>query len=310
MAVLGLALGTPVALADDLVFGSFADEEVARRFASGVGERLGLDTRVVVVDVGGVLYSRVAARFGSEREARAALVEAHAAGFVDAWYLPGEDVPAAPGGGDPGEAVATRREVSARPSGDWRLTFVVPGETPETIVVPRREAVVRMDGRLDEPFWAALPGYDNMVLVEPGTLASTRHETIARYFHSDAGLHIGVWNEQPPDTLRRRSSRSGQARGDAWGITLDTSGRGRYGHWFSVGLGDAAGDAPKGWESATAELGDGWSLEVFVPWSMLALPPAQDVRSMGIYVNRTVAYIGERWGWPARVVPARDAPKR
>ena len=307
--MLCLALGAPATLADDLVFGSFAEEEPARRLARGVGERLGLDTRVVVVHVGGVRYSRVAAKFGSEREARAALVEAHAAGFVDAWYLPGEDDPGARAGGDPGEAVPKSREVSARSSQDWRLTFVVPGETPETIVVPRREAVVRMDGRLDEPFWAELPGYDNMVLVEPGTLARTRHETIARYFHNEGGLHIGVWNEQPPDTLRRRSSTSGRARSDAWGITLDTSGRGRYGHWFSVGLGDAGGDAPKGWESATAELADGWSLEVFVPWSMLALPPAQDGRSMGIYVNRTVAYIDERWGWPARVVPARDTPE-
>ena len=303
--MLCLALGTPAALADDLVFGSFAEEEPARRLAGGVGERLGLDARVVVVNVGGVRYSRVAAKFGSEREARAALVEAHAAGYVDAWYSPGEDSPAAPAVGDPGEAVPTRPEVPARSSRDWQLTFVVPGETPATIVVPRREAVVRMDGRLDEPFWAAVPGYDSMVLVEPGTLARTRHETITRYFHSEDGLHIGVWNEQPPHTLRRRSSTSGQIRSDAWGITLDTSGRGRYGHWFNVGLGDAGGDA-QGWESATAELGDGWSLEVFVPWNMLALPPAQEVRSMGIYVNRTVAYIGERWGWPARVVPARD----
>ena len=181
------------------------------------------------------------------------------------------------------------------------------------IVVPRYEQVdIHMDGRLDEPIWAEVPGYDDMVLVEPDTLAAPRYRTVARYLYTDQGLYIGVWNEQPPETLiKRLSSRDDFINRDGWGITLDTSGEGLYGYWFNINLGGSVLDgkvAPErtftrewdgAWHSATAELEDGWSLEAFLPWSMMTMPQDQGERVMGVYTNRKVAHIDERWGWPA-----------
>ena len=181
------------------------------------------------------------------------------------------------------------------------------------IAVPRFDAVeIELDGRLDEPIWSELPGYDDMVLVEPDTLSKPRHRTIARYVYTDQGLYVGVWNEQPPETLiARLSSRDDYINRDGWGITLDTSGEGRYGYWFNINLGGSVLDgkvAPERtftrewdgpWQSATAALDDGWSLEAFLPWSMMTMPQSGGERVMGVYTNRKVAYLDERWGWPA-----------
>ncbi len=189
----------------------------------------------------------------------------------------------------------------------------------EAILVPRYNAVnIAIDGKLDEPIWQEVAGYDNMVVVEPETLDRTRFRTLARFLYTDRGLYIGVWNEQPPESLiARLSSRDEDISRDGWGITLDTSGEGIYGYWFTVNLGGSVMDGkvlPERnhtrewdgpWDSASAELADGWSAELFLPWSMMTMPPADGERTMGFYARRRVAYIDERWGWPA--LPASGA---
>ena len=201
------------------------------------------------------------------------------------------------------------------PSGDAAggLKLVATANGQEAIAVPRYNAVdIEIDGHLDEPIWAEVAGYDKMVLVEPDTLDAPRFRTVARYVYTDQGLYVGVWNQQPPETLiARLSSRDDYINRDGWSITLDTSGEGRYGYWFGVNLGGSVQDgkvAPERtfthewdgpWRSATATLNDGWSLEMFLPWSMMSMPQANGERVMGVYTSRKVAYIDERWGWPA-----------
>ena len=305
-------LGADRAVAEDVVFGSFARNEPAKRLAEIIEARLGMDAEIVSVEVAGRSYWRVVAKFGSEAEARAHMAKAHDGGFTDAWYSARPVVVPAKDLASPPMASEERAPAPALRQHAWRLTFATSDDPADAINVPRDDtAVVTIDGRLDETVWSGVPGHDNMVLVEPGTLATARHRTVARYFHSDRGLYIGVWNEQPADTLtpRNPSARRG-AKTDGWGITLDTSGTARYGHWFSVDLGDVVEPTARIWESATARLDDGWSLEVFVPWTMLAMPPVADERVIGMYVNRKVAYVEERWAWPAVLAPARDARQR
>ncbi|MDE0007003.1 MAG: hypothetical protein OXS50_01865, partial [Gammaproteobacteria bacterium] len=104
---------------------------------------------------------------------------------------------------------------------------------------PRYDSVdILIDGHLSEPVWNEVPGYDNMVIVEPDTLQPARFRSVARYIYTEQGLYVGVWNEQPPETLiARLSSRDDFINRDGWGITIDTSGQGLYGYWFSVNLG-------------------------------------------------------------------------
>ena len=172
---------------------------------------------------------------------------------------------------------------------------------------------VRLDGRLDEAVWDEVAGHDEMVLVDPDTLEPARHSTVVRFLYTDEGLYVGVWNEQPRGTLQPRLPREDAgAYRDGWGITLDTSGEGQFGSWFNVDLrrpdspaGAPPGDGEAEWTSATVELGDGWSLEAFLPWSRVSLPRVRGERLMGMYTHRRVAYLNERWGWPAVLTPGR-----
>ena len=199
-------------------------------------------------------------------------------------------------------------EPAPAPQGELRLA-----NDADAILVPRYDAVdIAIDGKLDEPIWQEVPSYDNMVVVEPETLGPTRFRTIARFLYTDRGLYIGVWNEQPRDTLiARLSSRDEDISRDAWSINLDTSGEGLYGYWFTINLGGSVMDGkilPERnysrewdgpWDSATSALDDGWSAELFLPWSMMTMPHMDGDRMMGFFAARRIAYINERWGWPA-----------
>ncbi|CAN0512884.1 unnamed protein product, partial [Scytosiphon promiscuus] len=83
-------------------------------------------------------------------------------------------------------------------------------------------------------------------------------------------------------------------------------------YWFTVNLGGSVMDGKVAaerqytnqwdgpWQSATAVVEDGWSTEMFLPWSMMTMPDSTDgKRNFGFYVNRKVAYLSERWTWPA-----------
>ena len=324
------------AFAAAAVFGSFQARGNAERFCTELVRHPELGVRVVAVESDrGRLY-RVISQSGDEGETRALMARARALGITAVWYWAdapdpeptmeqvAERMPAAPQAPAPSEdpadiptvpqpapTVAAQPEEEGTPPAPGRdLRLQAAGEA---IVVPRIEgAAITMDGRLDEAIWNDIPGHDDMVVVEPDTLTPPRFRTVNRFFYTDRGLYVGVWNEQPPDTLiARLSSRDDYINRDSWTLTLDTSGEGLYGYWFSVNLGGTVGDgkvAPERnysrewdgpWDSATAELDDGWSTELFLPWSMMSMPRTAGDRVMGIFASRKVAHLDERWGWPA-----------
>ena len=111
--------------------------------------------------------------------------------------------------------------------------------------------------------------------------------------------------EQPKETLIRRLS-SRDSRGinrDNVGITLDTSGAGRYGYWMNVALGGSqtdgtllperqfSSDWDGAWYSGTAVTETGWSAEFFLPWSQMAMPKTVGERRINVYISRKVALL-------------------
>ena len=174
-------------------------------------------------------------------------------------------------------------------------------------------AEVRIDGVLDEAHWARLPAWDEFKVIEPDTLVDPRHATIIRITYDDVGLYVGAEMHQPPETrIGRLSGRDGRALSrDSINLTLDTSGEGRYGFWFGVNLGDTLMDGtvlPERnfsidwdgpWRGRSADTDYGWSAELFIPWATVSMPATGEIRRMGLYLSRKVAYVDERWGWPA-----------
>ena len=186
----------------------------------------------------------------------------------------------------------------------------------DSIVVTKLEAsdtLIELDGRLSEPVWQELPGLGNMLVVEPDTLQAASQQTTTRLFYTDRGLYIGIELEQTAGTLvPRLSSRDAEVNRDGVILYLDTSGQGQYGYFFGVNLGGTLIDgtllperqASRLWDGPwlgeAAETEDGYSVEMFLPWSMMSMPEDQSgQRRMAMAVTRRVADMDEEWGWPA-----------
>ena len=196
---------------------------------------------------------------------------------------------------------------------NWRLTLKTSGEQEGAINVAYiNDANIQLDGNVDEVEWRSVAAYDRMLVSEPDTLADTSYATVSRFFYTDKGLYVSAVMEQPQDTLiSRLSSRDQYINRDQFGVALDTSGNGLYGYWFMVNLGGSMQDGkvlPEytmteqwdgPWESATAQTDTGWSAEMFLPWSMMAMPPGEGERFMGFWLKRQVAHLDETWSWPA-----------
>ena len=183
------------------------------------------------------------------------------------------------------------------------------------VLVARLDADARMriDGRLDEAAWAALEVHDDFRLIDPDTLATAKLPTELVMFYTDRGLYVGARMTQDPATLVEYLSGrdQGSLNRDYFSFTLDTSGEGRYGFWFQLNLGDSKSDGTilptrqydfswdGAWWGATARTDDGWSAEFFVPWSLVNMPKANGMRTMGIFAQRKVAHADETHAWPA-----------
>lgn len=176
-----------------------------------------------------------------------------------------------------------------------------------------KPADLRVDGQLTEAIWQELPGADGFSVIDPDTLAKPPFRTLVKGFYTRRGLYVAIDMEQPKETLIRRLS-SRDSRGinrDNVGITLDTSGAGRYGYWMNVALGGSqtdgtllperqfSSDWDGAWYSGTAVTETGWSAEFFLPWSQMAMPKTVGERRINVYISRKVASLDERWGLPA-----------
>ncbi len=195
------------------------------------------------------------------------------------------------------------------------LASSIPLASPSNLDIPYYDSEnvdIIVDGKLDEELWKKVPYNDNFLMVTPSTGDKGRYQTLVAYFHTNKGLYIGMWNEQPTDSLLSRlSSRDGFLTRDSMQVIVDTSGEGLYAHWFSVSLGGSIGDGivlPErdyridwdgAWYGNAAATSSGWTAELYIPWSIMNMPPGNtSSRKIGLYVSRTLGKLGERWSNP------------
>lgn len=177
--------------------------------------------------------------------------------------------------------------------------------------MPHDAVNIKVDGKVDEPVWSTLPAYDNLLVAVPATGKPSKYGTAVRLFATDRGLYVSSVMQQPKETLvRRLANRDEFIDRDTFGITLDTSGHGLFGYWFTLALGDSqmdgkvlperryTNDWDGPWVGATREREDGWSAEAFFPWSMMMLPNVEGTRNIGFAIARQISFTNERLQWP------------
>ncbi|MEM7003956.1 MAG: DUF5916 domain-containing protein, partial [Pseudomonadota bacterium] len=149
------------------------------------------------------------------------------------------------------------------------------------------------------------------LLSNPATGEPATHATEMRMIATERGLYVSAVMYQPPESLSQRmTNRDVFIDRDNFGITLDVTGQGKFAYWFIVALGDSlmdgkvlperrySNDWDGPWLAKTAVIKDGWSTEMYFPWSMLALPGSGPEREIGFAFSRIVSYQNERYQWP------------
>lgn len=168
-----------------------------------------------------------------------------------------------------------------------------------------------LDGKVDEAIWASVNYFDNMIVAVPGTGEAGAFPTETRLLATEKGLYVSGVLYQPVESLvKRYSVRDDFIDRDTFGFTLDMSGEGLVGYWFIVALGDSIMDGkvlPERnyqrdwdgpWIGKSAQREDGWSVEMFLPWSMMNMPETGPVRNIGFALSRQVSHANERYQWP------------
>ena len=173
------------------------------------------------------------------------------------------------------------------------------------------EINLTLDGEVDEAIWDRVPYFDEFIVAVPAKGTPGEFPTELRVFATEKGLYVSGIMYQPVDTLvKRLSVRDDFLDRDSLGFTIDASGEALVGYWFIVALGGSVQDGkllPERnyqrdwdgpWIAKTAVRDDGWSAEMYFPWSMMNMPEVDGVRNIGFVATRQVSHKNERYQWP------------
>ncbi len=297
------------------VFGSFTSETRAIALSKDVATQLNIPTRVVEVQLNNQRLFRVMSEPRSTTAARNIVRAAKKSGYSDAWLVrqaPPANQTVLGAEVNPSASKPTDLPTAEETHADKRPAPAQLKLSQQAGHIARLDgANITIDGFVNEAAWEQIESFDQFTVLNPDTLQPARHQTQTRIFYDDSGLYVAALMHQPVETLvERLSARDEDINRDGFSLMLDTSGEGLYGYIFGLNLGGTKQDgklAPESvmsyewdgaWRGETQTLADGWSAELFIPWSILSMPESDAQRRLAIFVARKVAYLDEFWGWP------------
>ena len=318
------------------VFNSFKDRSLALKESAQISRRFGVEARIEEAVVGGTTYHRVLGPVMDRASVQELVRQARTNGFADAWILSSKEqsvVAIETRQPDPIREVLQRpipaevpkvpevaQNASVEPLADQSSKMMARvvnasdlSSSDSTVMRIARveDADIKIDGRVDEAIWDEIPAFDRMRVMNPDTLVKTKYSTKTRIFSDSKGLYVSAVMVQPESSLvERLTPRDVSVNADTFYTMIDSSGEGLYGYTFGLSLGGSKQDgkiAPERvmsfewdgpWIGETAKTDDGWSAEMFFPWSVLSMPDAEGARKLGLLIGRRVAHLDELWGWP------------
>jgi hypothetical protein len=188
---------------------------------------------------------------------------------------------------------------------------------PRSLTAARATGPIRIDGKLDEPAWAAAPVGEHFIQSRPrpGDLATL--VTTVRVLADDDALYVGVRLDDPePRAIQAPIGRRDDENNSDWCFVEIDSRRDRQ-TAFSLGVnpagvqvdgvfvGDTSYDSTWNgvWEAATSVDDRGWTVEYRIPFSVFAFrapDPGEPLR-WGLNVYRSNPRTGEVANWSPRL---------
>jgi hypothetical protein len=176
----------------------------------------------------------------------------------------------------------------------------------------RTNEPVSLDGRLDEPSWAAAPFAKGFVQNDPQEGAPATFDTEVRLLYDERALYIGVFAEddQPAEIIvneLRKDFNTGSA--DGFSVVIDSFHDERNGYQFAINPGGAKWDAQMSnegrdsnanwdgiWDVATRIGETGWYAEIEIPFKTLKFGP-EAMQTWGINFQRRLRRKNENSYW-------------
>jgi hypothetical protein len=184
-----------------------------------------------------------------------------------------------------------------------------PGDPVQAV---RRHGPVVVDGRLDDPDWSSAPAFDGFLQRFPVEGGLAGQATEVKVLFDDRLLYVGVrCRDARPDLIQRPLGRRDSAPyGDSVTVLVDSMHDGRNAYLFSVSAAGVQTDALESddddvstdwdavWEGAATIDGDGWVVELAIPFTALRFQD-HGRPAFGFAVRRTVGRSHEEdWSVP------------
>lgn len=167
----------------------------------------------------------------------------------------------------------------------------------------------RLDGRVDDPAWAAVPWSGDFVQREPDDGAPPSRQSQVKVLYDDKALYFAFRLFDDPDLLTPHLARRDWFPGDWIEVNIDSRADERTAYSFTLSLSGSRGDeyiSEDGnnwngnwdpvWEGATCIDAEGWTAEMRIPLSQLRFDPAKPA-PWGLQVHRRHFRAGERSTW-------------
>jgi len=170
------------------------------------------------------------------------------------------------------------------------------------IYAKRLASPIHIDGKLIEPFWKQIEGFENFIQQEPieGALPSER--TVVKIAYDDNALYIAarMFDSSPDSIIARLSRRDNLENSDFFAVAFDPYHDKRSGYFFVINAGgvlidgvlfndtydDDSWDAV--WEGEAVIDDLGWTVEMRIPFSQLKFNKS-NLNVWGINYRRTIA---------------------
>ena len=185
----------------------------------------------------------------------------------------------------------------------------------KSIVVKKINSPVKIDGDLDEAVWKNVPVADKFIALRPTPFRAenTDNATQVYFLYNDEGIYIGGYcHEKNKDSIASELvGRDGFGNNDFVGVIFDTYYDKLNGfEYFVTPLGEQfdAKQAPNTngdsedfgwnavWQSAAKIHADGWSFEMFLPYSAIRFGKNK-MQDWGLNIVRKRQKSGEQLFW-------------
>jgi hypothetical protein len=194
----------------------------------------------------------------------------------------------------------------------WGAEPAAPSDLPTGADVATAGGPIVVDGVLDEPGWALAVPVTSFLRFQPTDGDAPPGRTEVRFLQDDRFLYVGATVRDAGYPIRGRIARREDVNADDQiGIYLDTFRDGRSGYIFYInargvqqdirvgpGFGSVAWDTVFKTHGVLTPEGDGFTLEVAIPWRSLKFPRPEGPQDWGLMLTRKIPSEGAKYGFP------------